>query len=303
MKGRAYLYGMIVLSTIHKLKNAYPEVDSYGEIAQTFVCPGGETMNAAILLSRLGMSSTIGGPHWGHDTREVLTSYAEKYSIDYEGIVMDESYPGVKDLILVDDRHRTVFGYFGGYFSDSVQRWSEPDRKEIEHADIVAIDPFFREASVHAAEICAEYGRPYVTIDCRADSYLHRHCAANVVAREYRAQEYRDEPDEKMFGQYIDSTDGLVVFTSGKSEIMYGRKGYGMRKLSPYRVEVRSTLGAGDTFRAGIVFGLSQKWEDERTVRFASALAALVCTRMPIADNPPSLEEVESFISRGGDIR
>ena len=303
MKGKAYLYGMTVLSTIHKLKNAYPEVDSYGEIAQTFVCPGGEAMNAAILLSRLGMSAKIGGPHWGRDTREVLTAYAEKYSIDYKGIVADESYHGVKDLILVDDRHRTVFGYFGAYFSDSVQRWNEPEREAVEKADIVAIDPFFRNASAHAAEMCAECGKPYVTIDCREDSYLHRHCAANIIAREYRSQEYRGEPDDKLFGQYIDSTDGLVVFTSGKSEIMYGRKDYGMRKISPYRVEVRSTLGAGDTFRAGIVFGLSEKWDDERTVRFASALAALVCTRMPIADNPPSLDEVEKFISCGGDIR
>ncbi len=297
MQNKVYLHGMTVMSTIHKLKNAYPEADSYGEIEQTFICPGGEAMNAAILLSKLGMSAKIGGPHWGSETREVLSSYTKRYSIDTDGIVIDESYPGVRDFIIVDDRHRTVFGYFGGYFSDSVKRWNEPEHAAINDTDIAAIDPFFNDTSVRTAELCVEYGKPYVTIDCRADSFLHSHSAATVVSKEYRTQAYSDTDLHALFDQFIELSSGLVVFTSGKDEIVYGRKGREIRKMSPYLVDVKSTLGAGDTFRAGIVYGLAQKWDDDSTVRFASALAALVCTRLPIADNPPSLDEVNEFMS------
>ena len=37
-----YLYGMTVLSTIHRLKCPYPEADSYQEIDRTHVVPGGD---------------------------------------------------------------------------------------------------------------------------------------------------------------------------------------------------------------------------------------------------------------------
>jgi len=82
-----YLYGQTVLSTIHKLAGKFPEIDGYGEIQKSFLCPGGEVMNAAMLLSGLGLSTAIGGPHWGAETADVLGRYAERYGIDTSGIV------------------------------------------------------------------------------------------------------------------------------------------------------------------------------------------------------------------------
>jgi sugar/nucleoside kinase (ribokinase family) len=61
---------------------------------------------------------------------------------------------------------------------------------------------------------------------------------------------------------------------------------------------VKSTLGAGDTFRAGIVFGLLNRYDDGKCIEFAAALAALMCTRLPIADNLASLDEVQEFAQR-----
>jgi sugar/nucleoside kinase (ribokinase family) len=63
-------------------------------------------------------------------------------------------------------------------------------------------------------------------------------------------------------------------------------------------VEAKSTLGAGDTFRAGIVYGILRELSDGDCVRFASGLATLLCTRLPIADNVPALSEVEAFLAQ-----
>ena len=41
------------MSTIHQLKDAYPEADIYQEIEQTLVMPGGEAANCAVVLSNL----------------------------------------------------------------------------------------------------------------------------------------------------------------------------------------------------------------------------------------------------------
>src|SRR6187399_3386765 len=137
-----YLYGMTVLSTIHRVASALPAGDGYAEILETRVCPGGETMNAAMLLTGLGLRCAIGGPHWGAETREVLGSYAERYQIDVSAISIDLSYPGVRDVVLVAAGHRLVLGWFGRYFSEEPARWGAPDAEAIEQARIVSIDPF-----------------------------------------------------------------------------------------------------------------------------------------------------------------
>jgi sugar/nucleoside kinase (ribokinase family) len=294
----AYLFGMTVLSSIHKLDGPYPEADSYREIARSFLCPGGETMNAAMLLSGLGLSTALGGPHWGNETKEVLSRYAKQYAIDIAGIAIDDGYPGVRDIVLVDGHHRTVFGYFGRYFTDSVKRWNEPDAAVIGSASVAAIDPYFGDSSVSAARLCFENEKPYITIDTEYDGYLHEHAAATVIAREYRNQKYEGVSDAELFARYQERAHGLVVFTAGKNEIVFARRGDAPANFTPYLVEVESTLGAGDTFRAGIVYGIFRGWSDYETIRFASALAAVVCTKIPIADNVPRLDNVIDFIKR-----
>jgi sugar/nucleoside kinase (ribokinase family) len=291
----AYLYGMTVLSTIHRLSGPL-EPDGYGEIAETFHCPGGEAMNAAMLLSGLGLTTALGGPHWGTETREVLGRYARRYGIDVSGVTVDDGYPGVRDVVLVHGRHRTVLGWFGRYFADGVHRWAGPDPRAIARARVVAVDPFFGDASVEAARLAAAAGKPYVTIDCPCDGALHARAAATVVAREYRSRQYPGVPDEELLSRYTRGGPGLTIFTSGKDDLRFARPGVLPEALPVFPVEVKSTLGAGDTFRAGVVHGVLRGRPDREVVRFAAALAAVVCTRMPIADNVPSLGQVEDFL-------
>jgi sugar/nucleoside kinase (ribokinase family) len=290
-----YLYGMTVLSTIHRLTSSL-DVDGYGEIAETHVCPGGEAMNAAMLLSGLGLTTALGGPHWGTETREVLGRYAKRYGIDVGGVMVDDRYPGVRDVVLVHGRHRAVLGWFGRYFTDSERRWGDPDPEAIARAQVVAIDPFFGEASVEAARLAVAAGRPYVTVDCPYDGTLHAHAAATVLAREYRTQQYPGVPDDELLSRYTARGAGLTIFTSGKDELRFARPGVVAEALAPFPVEVKSTLGAGDTFRAGVVYGILRRFSDREVVRFATALAAVVCRRFPIAESVPSLADVEEFL-------
>ena len=69
--------------------------------------------------------------------------------------------------------------------------------------------------------------------------------------------------------------------------------------MKPFDVEVRSTLGAGDTFKAGCVYGLLHGMSDEELVRFASACSGIAISRFPLPLNPPTLAEVEALIARG----
>jgi sugar/nucleoside kinase (ribokinase family) len=57
------------------------------------------------------------------------------------------------------------------------------------------------------------------------------------------------------------------------------------------------TLAAGDTFRAGVVYGILKGWSDLEIVRFASATAAVSCMRFPSVYEPPTLAEITDLMN------
>ena len=67
--------------------------------------------------------------------------------------------------------------------------------------------------------------------------------------------------------------------------------------MKPFEVKVKSTLGAGDTYKAGCVYALLNGFSDEETVRFASACSGIAISRFPLPLNPPKLDEVRNLIS------
>lgn len=287
-----YLYGLTVCSTAYLLAGAYPAEDGYGEIAETCRFPGGETGNSALILANLGYRTTIAGPFLGTETRDPILGFYAGHGVDCSELHFDETYRGLEDMILIAEGSRTVFGSFGSYFSGP-KRWSPPNEATISRSNWVTIDPFFGEESALCAEMCVRQGKPYVTIDCPPDSNLHRNAAATVLSNEFLSHRFASEDRRSLLCDYADATDGLVVFTSGSREILFKRRPTAIESLAPFQVEVRSTLGAGDVFRAGMVHGLIARLQDREVVAFAAATSACCCRRFPMAYDPPGLEEIQ----------
>lgn len=291
-----YLYGMTLLSTIHLLAGQYPKADSYQEIKETHILPGGETANSAIVLANLGYKVKIDGPFLGRKTKADLSGFFTKYKIDCTGLQFDPGFDGVQDLVLIDKDSRTVFGKFNNYFSGE-KRWSKPDKSAIDNAKIVSLDPFFGEESDLVAQYCVASRKKYVTIDCAPESIINCNATATVISNEFIRNNFPNEKIDSLCQKYTTASNGLIIFTFGSKEILYCRKGAPIRKIAPYKVDVKSTLGAGDTFRAGVVYGILNDLSDEETVKFAAATAASVCMRFPMALNPPTINEIQSIIN------
>jgi sugar/nucleoside kinase (ribokinase family) len=290
---------MIVLSTVHRLSGEYPEADGYGEIEETHIVPGGETGNSALLLSRWGHCVKVAGPFLGRQTRDGVLGFLAPRGIDCSGLHYDASFDGVCDTVLVGGESRTVFGRFGQFFRGP-RRWAAPERADIAAADVVGIDPFFGGESEEAGRVCGELGRPHVTIDCAPDSALNRGAAATVVSNEFLRSHFPAADREELLRLYTAETAGLVILTFGAEEILYARGRGEIRAMKPFKVAPKSTLGAGDAFRGGVIHGVSCGFSDECIVRFASATAACVCQRFPMAHDPPGLEEIEALATANG---
>ena len=62
--------------------------------------------------------------------------------------------------------------------------------------------------------------------------------------------------------------------------------------------EARDTAGAGDSFRAGVIYGMLRGFADPRLIETASALSAMVCRQVPGVLNSPSEQELERFLEQ-----
>lgn len=294
-----YLYGMIIGSNSFLLKE-FLKPDEYSEIEEKFRFPGGETGTCATVLSSLGTQVTLDGNHIGRNTAQLVKEFYKDKTVDIDLLYFDESFEGLEDYVIISGDVRTPMGTFGHYFSSAYnggqRHWNKPNEAAIEKCDAAAIDPFYWDDSDLAAEYCVKHGKPYVTIDCKYDSYLHKNSAVSVISGECIHNEYCGKTREEMFPLFQENGGGLTIITNGGKEFFYGRKGGEIKSFQPYKVDVKSTLGAGDSFKAGCTYALAMGMSDDEMVRFAAACAAVAVSRYPMQLDPPTEAEIEMMI-------
>ena len=200
------------------------------------------------------------------------------------------------DYVVIAGLVRSPMGRFQTLFASGKRWWGVPKEEDIKGCKAAGIDPFFGDETMLAAEICHKNGIPYVTIDSPHESDLHKMAAVNVVSKECTGEHYVGMAPEEIMSLMQSTADGLTIITQGGGDMLYARKGEEIHRMKPFSVEVKSTLGAGDTFKAGCVYGLLHGMKDEELVRFASACSAVAISRFPLPLNPPKLEEVRKII-------
>lgn len=84
---------------------------------------------------------------------------------------------------------------------------------------------------------------------------------------------------------------GIAAVTVGGAG-SYWLAGEHLLHLQALRVAVRNTLGAGDVFHGALAVALAEAWEFSEAMRFATAAAALFCSRPPGWASMPSCAEV-----------
>ena len=298
-KSEVYLFGQILGTHSFLLKDGFLQPDEYSEIKEQYLLPGGETGTAATVLESLGVSVIMDGTWIGTAVAPMLKSFYSGKAVDLSLLHYMQDDPGVMDYVVIAGLVRSPMGRFQTLFSSGKRWWSVPKESDIAGCKVAAIDPFFGEETLLAAEICKRNNIPYVTIDSRHDSILHRNAAVNVVSKECTSAHYAGMAPEEILKLMQNETDGLTIITQGGGSMLYARKGEDIHYMSPFDVEVKSTLGAGDTFKAGCVYGLLHGMSDSELVRFASACSAIAISRFPLPLNPPALSEVTALIQSG----
>ncbi len=295
MNPEVYLFGQVLGTHSFLLKDGFLQPDEYSEIEAQYFLPGGETGTAATVLDSLGANVFLSGTWIGTEVGPMLKEFYKNKKVDLSGLEFKDNDPGVMDYVVIHGLARSPMGRFQTLFSTGKRWWSVPKEEDIVKCKVAAIDPYFGEESLKAAEICVKHGIPYVTIDSMHDSYLHKHAAINVVSKECTVK-YGDMEPEKIMELMQSEAEGLTIITRGEKDMLYARTGGEIHHMKPFNVEVKSTLGAGDTFKAGCTYAVLRGMKDDEIVRFASACSAVAVSVFPLPLNPPTIEKVKEIM-------
>ena len=289
-----YSFGVIATSSLYLIEHDYPDKAGYAEIKTKYKNIGGEAANSSIVLARLGVKVKIDG-NWINpdDDAEFFKDVFNTHEIDISRISYRKCQ-GPKEMVVVDANSRTIFGTYGQLMEE--KSWNIPKKTDIEKADVVCLDPFFGEASLRVAELAKLCKKPVVTVDVKFDDPIFLASSIVIISEEFLRDKYPGQKTETLIRSYHKHTQGTVIVTFGDKEIYYASQGEKLAKTKPYNIKPVDTAGAGDSFRAGLIYGTLKHWPIVKCIEFASALAAMVCQSSPGVLNSPSYKKVESFM-------
>ncbi len=173
--------------------------------------------------------------------------------------------------------------------------------EEIIDSDVVLVDMRWSEGSLSTLAAARATGAPAV-VDCDHDPTIGRGmeviaAASHVVFSlpTLAALTGSSEAEEALrgVGSY---TNAWVAATAGPDGT-YWLDDSGLRHFPAFPVDVVNTLGAGDVFHGAFCLALAENQALEEAIRFASAAAALHCTRAAGQIETCSRAEVEALLA------
>ncbi len=127
-----------------------------------------------------------------------------------------------------------------------------------------------------------------------------------LVASARFARRFTGLADPRMAARLLNEYAPSVVVTLGERGLVWSNRsdalyGKGAGQMPAFFVPVVDTTGAGDAFHGAFALGISRQmgWSD--LLRFASAVAALTCTRLGSRPGIPDRESVRAFLEAHGD--
>ena len=165
-------------------------------------------------------------------------------------------------------------------------------------ARVLHVDAVDEAASIQLATMARTRG---LIVTCDVDTVTSRtpELLANVtvpiVAEHVPAQLTGETDIERALRAMRTRHPGLICVTLGAqgSAALDGERFY---EVPAVRVDAVDTTGAGDVFRAGLIYGLLQGWGVPRMLQFANAAAAISCSRPGAMASVPSLEDIRGKI-------
>lgn len=263
---------------------------------------GGNALNAAIGIVRLGGRASICGPMG--DARETSSSFIFE-KLAHEGIETRHivHMPGlvtpISSVMVDPSGERTIVT-----FRDPELWKVRLPSTETLLEDCAAILTENRCAEF-CTDLCAEARRRGIPVVVDVDRAMSLReglltASSHLVFSSEPLQETADVTDDgQALKKIAKLTRSFLAGTRGpKGTIWLDEQGH-LQETPAFPVHTVDTLGAGDVFHGAFALAITENQELRQALRFASAAAALKCTRFGGAFAAPQRAEVEQLLSQG----
>jgi sulfofructose kinase len=284
--------GVITVDTI-ALVDQYPQEDERVVAQQISRAGGGPAAVAAVALSRLGIRSAIVGTIGDDaDGKEVLRIF-EKEGVDTSGVSIGNT--ATAGSVIVASKKNSARA-ISTRQPVSQSPLNESAKKLISAAEWLHVD-HVGATRLNEAGITRGKG-PQISFDAGYGVEDFDPSLVDLFVPTDRQMSLRYPGVSLSVALENDSTKSgnTVVATQGSA----GSSGYspetGLVSASGFKVEVTSTLGAGDVFHGALIAQIIQGFELSVALHRANAVAALSCRGLDGQSMIPTTAELNAFL-------
>lgn len=263
---------------------------------------GGCAANGTVAISRLGgrarLVATIGGPPGTDRVGDEILAWLAREHVDCAAVMRLPGVTSPISSILVDRAgERSIVTYRDPHFVPVPPASKEAERL-VADAKALMVDDHLPDFVLPLAAAARRRGIP-VVMDIERNhpgSAELRAVSTHLVfsaegARELAGTDNLDRATLRLTRQF----KTFVAVTNG-SEDMRFCEGDTLQQMPTITVSAIDTLAAGDVFHAAFALALAEQRTNREALRFASAVAALKCTRFGGIAGTPTRAELEDFL-------
>jgi ribokinase len=276
-----------------------PTIDEEIAVLQSSQQGGGKAATAVVALARLGHKAAFIGKIGDDPIGAIIRSGFESTGVDASMLVVEPGATSHASVVLVDkDTGKRTIVSLPPTFADMTS--TDLPACFLDNTQALHLDGVHRPAALEAAQRARTAGIP-VVIDAdliSLDDEIHELITLCDVA-------IASEPFASRFSESDRVEDGLAKLRSlgpkvvgvtmgdkGSSWIAEGRSFH----TPVFEIDVVDTTGAGDVFHGAYISGMLRGWSCEKCAEFASAVAAIKCTRIGGRAGIPTIDETLRFL-------
>jgi sulfofructose kinase len=282
--------------------SGFPVEDTKKEGMETIVQGGGPCATALVAASKLGVSSAYMGTIGDDSFGRFMLGDLEKWGVNtrYVRRVADQVSFHAVVLLNRENASRTCIWNRG---TVDPPKESDVNLEALSHAKVLHLDGHMPEAALFAAKRCKAWGvkvsydagglYPGVNELLQYADYL---IPSEEFALKVTGAANAEDAARKLMLTYRPE---VVVLTQGvRGGILLDEQG--LRRYGSYKVEVIDSNGSGDTFHGAFIAARIQGMDADQACAYASAAAAIKCTRLGARFGMPGDLECRAFLKERG---
>ena len=280
----------------------FPAEDTKLEGRETRVQGGGPCATALVAAQKLGCNTAYMGTMGDDLFGQFLRNDFLRWGVDTRFVTLVPGAISFHSVVLLNQRtsSRTCIWNRGTFPPPDAALL---DAEALAHAKVLHLDGHMLDAALCAARLCRQSGAK-VSYDAggtypgveRLLPLVDWLIPSEEFALKITGADSAQSAAQRLYKTYRPE---LIAITQGaRGGLLLDEKG--LRRYDSFPVEAKDTNGCGDTFHGAFIAGMLQGMDAGTACEYASAAAAIKCTRLGAREGMPTDEECRAFLhSRG----